>query len=108
MNRKTVSKDGAESVGSKKKERRNKAASTKNLAATARQTPPGRAVQQASQGLHELLDVEEVARILGVNVRHVRRLVFERRIPYIKWGHLVRFDPQDLARWLASARRPAS
>src|SRR3954449_12263200 len=36
-----------------------------------------------------LLTVQDVALQLGVTVRHVRRLVSERRIPYIKWGHLV-------------------
>jgi excisionase family DNA binding protein len=41
-----------------------------------------------------------VAAHLGVSVRHVRRLVFERRIPYLKWGHLLRFDPAALAKWL--------
>lgn len=50
--------------------------------------------------LPRLLNVEEVADVLGVNVRHVRRLVFERRIPYLKWGRLVRFDPRELDRWL--------
>jgi excisionase family DNA binding protein len=34
-----------------------------------------------------LIDIAEVARGLGVDVRHVRRLVAERRIPFIKWGH---------------------
>jgi hypothetical protein len=29
----------------------------------------------------KLLDIEEVARLLGVGVRHVRRLVADRRIP---------------------------
>lgn len=55
--------------------------------------------------LPHLLDVKEVAEILGVNVRHVRRLVFESRIPYLKWGRLVRFDPRDIERWLRSAGR---
>jgi excisionase family DNA binding protein len=41
-------------------------------------------------------------------VRHVRRLVAERRIPFIKWGHLLRFDPEELAGWIdCSRRRPA-
>jgi hypothetical protein len=39
-------------------------------------------------------------------VRHVRRLVAERRIPYLKWGHLVRFDPVEIAAWLDAARQP--
>jgi excisionase family DNA binding protein len=47
-----------------------------------------------------LLTIEQVAERLGVSVRHVRRLVFERRIPYVKWGHLLRFDPGEIARWI--------
>lgn len=43
-----------------------------------------------------LWDVEAVATRLGVQVRHVRRLVAERRIPFIKWGHLLRFDPAEI------------
>ena len=52
-----------------------------------------------------LMDIEAVARRLGVPVRHVRRLVAERRIPYIKWGHLLRFDPTEVEAWLDRARR---
>lgn len=55
-----------------------------------------------------LLNIGEVAEMLGVEVRHVRRLVAERRIPLIKWGHLLRFDPADIEAWLEHARRPAS
>ena len=40
-----------------------------------------------------LLDLPAVATRLGVNHRHIRRLVAERRIPFLKWGHLLRFDP---------------
>jgi excisionase family DNA binding protein len=39
-----------------------------------------------------LMNLAEVAERLGVNQRHVRRLVAERRVPYLKWGHLLRFD----------------
>jgi len=53
-----------------------------------------------------LLTIAEVADRLGVQVRHVRRLVAERRIPYIKWGRLIRFDPDDIERWLDGRRRP--
>ena len=55
-----------------------------------------------------LVDIVEVARMLGVDVRHVRRLVAEKRIPFIKWGHLLRFDPDDITSWLAGHRSPAS
>ena len=37
------------------------------------------------QTLPHLLDIEGVDEQLGVSVRHVRRLVFERRIPFVKW-----------------------
>ena len=53
-----------------------------------------------------LLGIEDVARLLGVGVRHVRRLVADRRIPYLKWGHLLRFDPVEIDAWLDEARRP--
>ena len=55
-----------------------------------------------------LLTIEDVAEHLGVTVRHVRRLVAERRIPFIKWGHLLRFDPCQIAEWLASRQVPTT
>ena len=61
--------------------------------------------------LPHLLDVQGLAEHLGVEVRHIRRLVHERRVPYIKWGHLVRFDPAEIIDWLERCRheprRPA-
>ena len=56
--------------------------------------------------LPHLLTIGEVAEYLGVTERHVRRLVAERRIPFVKWGHLLRFDPVELAAWIDAARRP--
>lgn len=47
--------------------------------------------------LPRLLDIAGVAEHLAVSERHVRRLVAERRIPYVKWGHLLRFDPDEIA-----------
>ena len=40
-----------------------------------------------------LMTIEQAGERLGVSTRHMRRLVAERRIPYVKWGHLLRFDP---------------
>lgn len=48
-----------------------------------------------------LVDIDAVAERLGVGVRHVRRLVAEARIPYVKWGHLLRFDPKEIEKWLS-------
>lgn len=49
--------------------------------------------------------INDIAERLGVSIRHVRRLVDERRIPYIKWGKLLRFDPAEIDAWLDEARR---
>jgi excisionase family DNA binding protein len=51
-----------------------------------------------------LLTIIEVAQALHVTERHVRRLVQERRIPFIKWGHLIRFDPAELRAWVEASR----
>ncbi|MGZ4736315.1 MAG: helix-turn-helix domain-containing protein [Acidimicrobiia bacterium] len=64
---------------------------------------PQTVVDRAPAG-PELLDVEGVAVRLGVTARHVRRLVAERRIPFIKWGRLLRFDPADVESWIAKQR----
>jgi excisionase family DNA binding protein len=52
-----------------------------------------------------LMDLPAVAERLGVNQRHIRRLVAEKRIPFLKWGHLLRFDPDEIDAWLDDARR---
>jgi excisionase family DNA binding protein len=51
-----------------------------------------------------LLDADAVAEALGVTPRHVRRLVAERRIPFVKVGRFVRFDPGALDVWLDAQR----
>lgn len=50
-----------------------------------------------------LVDLPATAHRLGVNHRYVRRLVAERRIPFIKFGHLIRFDPAEVDAWLDGA-----
>jgi excisionase family DNA binding protein len=47
-----------------------------------------------------LLDTEAVAAALCVTPRHIQRLVSERRIPHVKVGRFVRFDPDELRSWL--------
>jgi excisionase family DNA binding protein len=55
--------------------------------------------------LPTLIDIETLAGHLGVTIRHVRRLVAERRVPYVKVGALIRFDPADIAAWLQANHR---
>jgi excisionase family DNA binding protein len=76
--------------------------------ATARHDPRSSTMSDqppTNADLAPLLNITQVADALGVEVRHVRRLVHERRIPYIKWGHLLRFDPRDVTEWLRGCRR---
>jgi excisionase family DNA binding protein len=54
------------------------------------------------------MDIEAVAQRLAVGVRHVRRLVTEKRIPYRKWGHLLRFEPDEIEAWIEASRVPAT
>jgi excisionase family DNA binding protein len=51
-----------------------------------------------------LLDIDGLADRLGVGERFVRRLVEERRIPYLKIGRLVRFDAREVEEWISSRR----
>jgi excisionase family DNA binding protein len=55
----------------------------------------------------ELLTIEEVAALLGVNLRYVRRMVAERRIPIVKIGHLVRIEKDDIESYVRAQRRPS-
>jgi excisionase family DNA binding protein len=56
----------------------------------------------------ELMSIDQLAQRLGITVRHVRRLVAERRVPYYKVGRLVRFDPEEIGEWLSDRRRPVA
>ncbi len=51
-----------------------------------------------------LLSIEQLAGWLGVTDRFIRRLVAERRIPFLKIGKFIRFDPADIEPWLDSQR----
>jgi excisionase family DNA binding protein len=52
-----------------------------------------------------LIDIRGVSQVLSVTPRHIQRLVAERRIPYLKVGRFVRFDPAELSVWLDQQRR---
>jgi excisionase family DNA binding protein len=57
--------------------------------------------------LPHLLTIEELADHLGVTVRHVRRLIAERRVPFVKVGRFVRFDPAAITAWLGRSTTEA-
>jgi excisionase family DNA binding protein len=51
-----------------------------------------------------LIDVPTLAQRLGIQVSFVRKLVDQRRIPFVRIGRLIRFDPDEVGAWLASNR----
>ena len=52
-----------------------------------------------------LLDIHAAANRLGCSERFIRRLVQERRIPFVKLGGTrVRFMDSDLDKWVAAQR----
>jgi excisionase family DNA binding protein len=55
-----------------------------------------------------MIDIAGAAERLGVSHRFIRRLVSERRIPYYKIGHYIRFDRDELNDWLCTQRRPVA
>jgi excisionase family DNA binding protein len=47
-----------------------------------------------------LVDIDVLAEWLATSPRHIRRLVAERRVPFVKVGHFIRFDPNDITLWI--------
>ncbi len=70
--------------------------------------PPNRSLRCAECGElrtpSALLTMDEVVLRLGTSLRHMRRLVAERRIPIVKVGRLVRFDGHDVEHWVDERR----
>ena len=46
------------------------------------------------------VDITEAAEHLATTVRHMRRLVHERRVPFHHLGGKVRFDLDELDSWM--------
>jgi excisionase family DNA binding protein len=54
--------------------------------------------------MESLLTPQEAADRLGTSLRFVRRLVFERRIPFVKIGRHVRITASDLDAFITAGR----
>lgn len=65
------------------------------------------AEKEASPTQHRapLMNIDETARFLNTSPRFMRRLVQERRVPYLKVGRFIRFDPDEIDTWLDDCRR---
>ncbi len=52
-----------------------------------------------------LIDVPALAQRLGVTERFIRRLTAEDRVPFLKIGKFVRFDPLEIDDWVDAKRQ---
>jgi excisionase family DNA binding protein len=54
-----------------------------------------------------LVDAREAARILAVSPRKLWAMTFEETpaLPYIRFGRLVRYSPEDLHQWIEAGRK---
>ena len=66
--------------------------------------------ETASAGLDELLTVDDVAAMLKVSptwvYEHTRRRGARERLPFVKIGKYVRFDPRLVREFIAHRTRP--
>jgi excisionase family DNA binding protein len=60
--------------------------------------------EDAASTFPQLIGMATVAQRLDTSIRHVRRLVTERKIPYLKIGHFIRFDERDIETWIDQQR----
>ena len=57
--------------------------------------------------MNKLIGVEEVAGLTSIPESTIRRMVTGGRIPCIRFGKHVRFDPEDIAAWIEGSKVPA-
>lgn len=50
--------------------------------------------------MNKLLTIEELADFLQIKKSFIRSLVFQRKIPFIKIGRLIRFDMNEIIQWI--------
>ncbi len=55
---------------------------------------------ESLKGSHHLLTIQQAAQITGISTTTLYKWVSHRKIPYIKMGRLVKFDPLKLEEWI--------
>ena len=60
---------------------------------------------ETRESVRRIVDVPGIADYLRISLRHVRRLIAERRIPHYKVGHLIRFDLDEIDTWFDATHR---
>ena len=55
----------------------------------------------------KLINANELAKHLSVPISRIRHMVFDKQLPFIKIGSSVRFDLEDIGKWIESMKVPA-
>jgi len=48
----------------------------------------------------QLITIQQVAQITNLTVDTIYKMVSQRRVPFVKLGEALRFDPVQLAQWI--------
>jgi excisionase family DNA binding protein len=52
----------------------------------------------------KLIDITQLSEMLNVKKKTIYDWVHKRKIPYIKLGGLIRFDPTEIEQWVKSKK----
>ena len=55
-----------------------------------------------------LLNIKQAATYLSAHIWFMRNLIWERRIPFVKFGNAYAFDRRDLDRFIESQKTPVA
>ena len=50
--------------------------------------------------IEKLMDINEVSELIGLSQSAIYKMVNTKRIPYVKVGRLVKFEPSKIKLWI--------
>jgi excisionase family DNA binding protein len=79
-----------------------------DLQAAASAMPATSSIADSLEGREVALTVKEVATLLACSRQQIYKLVDENRLPAVRMGTMLRFDPGSLAAWIRHRMNGAS
>ena len=50
--------------------------------------------------MYQLIAIKEAAQYIGISIHTLYKMVSQRKVPYTKVGRLVKFDVEQLNKWI--------
>jgi predicted DNA-binding transcriptional regulator AlpA len=63
-------------------------------------------IRAGEELLEHLIDIAELERRTAIKQATLRKYVLQRKIPFVKIGWLVRFDPPEIGAWIKEQKVP--